>query len=136
MAKAPIAEEQTVQEQLATMNKIIADQNKTIDALKHKGIRSAKKPGEKPKRHWEIDMTTEQAAERELRRYIKNAGVMRKDLDGKLRRMPGGFRKNLSEEKKERAKKLMGILGREKLEWDESILDFRNHLPPIVGDEE
>jgi len=51
------------------------------------------------------------------------------------KRVQAGFRKNLSEEKKERAKKLMKILGRTKLEWDEDILDFRNMLPPVVGEE-
>lgn len=60
----------------------------------------AKKKVDKP----EVDLVS---CERELRKYV---------------RRDGGFRKDLSEESKKRAKQMLKMLGRKKLEWNENII--------------
>jgi hypothetical protein len=133
--KAPPIEEQvaTMQVQIAAQQKIIEDQQNRIAELSQpKGITSAKEKA-KPK---VIVLTTEQQAERELRRYIKNAGARYSTGINKGKVIKPGFRKNLSEEKKERTRKLLKILGRTEMKWDEELLDFRNHLPPVTGDQQ
>lgn len=60
----------------------------------------AKKKVAKPK----VDLVS---CERELRKYV---------------RRDGGFRKDLPEESKKRAKQILKLLGRKKLEWDEQII--------------
>lgn len=47
------------------------------------------------------------SCERELRKYV---------------RRDGGFRKGISEADKKRAKEMLKLLGRTKLEWDENII--------------
>lgn len=74
-------------------------------------------PG-KPKQRKKI--TPEQRKymlERELRRYVKR---------------DGGFRKNLPKEKMEVAKRIMKKLGREKPEWDPSIVIFGVDKPTVA----
>ena len=128
----------TAEERLATMERIVKDQASTIEALKApKGIRSAR-PNEKPApKPW----TTEQKAELELRRYIKNAGARVKGLGGEKHAITKGFYKNLPAKDRERAVYLMKEVlhrttksekdGKERLNmvWDETILDFKNHEP-------
>ncbi len=129
MAKAPTVEDRlaTMEGKMSAQGKIIEDQKNIIDVLKSpKGIKSANEMRKLPK----VVFTSDQKAERELRRYIKNAGVVLKS--GK--KCKAGFRKNLSDELKERANKLMKLLGRKEMVWDESLLDFRNHQP-VTGEE-
>lgn len=126
----------TIEERMTTMEEqhnadkaIIATQGKMLKQLENPGIKSVR--DRKPPTP--IVFTTEQKAERELRRYIKNAGHFPNDKGKKIK---PGFRKGLSEDKKERAEKLMKILNRTEMVWDETILDFKNHQPPIVGEDE
>ncbi len=130
MSNKPTMEERfaALEGRLATSEKINADQQKTIEALKApKGIRSAK-ANQKPD---PIPWTTEERAELELRRYIKKAGHYPCDKGKKIKE---GFYKNLSQKKKDRATFLLKeVLHRTKMVWDETILDFQNHQP--VGDQ-
>jgi len=117
-----------LEDEVATLKKMVNDQAATIQKLStRKGIQSARK-ADKPKK---VVMNSDQMAERELRRYIVNAGVVMKN--GKKQK--GRFRKGLPEEKKERARYLMKLLKRKEMKWDESLLDFRNHQPPVTGDD-
>lgn len=131
MAKKTLEEQvAALTEQMGTQTRIMAEQRDIIDKLKApKGIKSARVK-KKPKK---IVFTTEQKAERELRGYIVNAGVITKK--GHVQKPH--FCKGLSEEKIERARYLMKEIlhrthkgGKCRLEWDESILDFVNHQPP------
>jgi hypothetical protein len=122
-----------------TQAQIIEDQQQIISRLKNPGIKSARDEQNKPKRIAEIEaeFTQEQAAERELRRYIRgqNEAGTRVIPTGpnKGKKIQAGYRKNLSPAKRERAKVLLDILGRKGLYWDENILDPVNHLPPEYG---
>jgi len=123
------APKKSVEDRMATMEKVIEDQARTIAKLKApKGIQSAREKN-KPKK---VELTSDQKAERELRRYIVRPGVIRK-IDSK--KQPGRFRKNLSEEKKERARYLMKLLGRTKMDWSEDLLDVKNHQPHPEGEQ-
>lgn len=62
------------------------------------------------------------SVEREIRRYVKKGGMRRDPITGKLEKIEPGFRKNLSEDKKNYAQILLDRMGRDKPEWDESIL--------------
>lgn len=79
----------------------VAQQAQEIAALKNQGIPSANEP-EEPE-----GPTPEELAETELRKYVRRSG---------------GMRKNSTPDDKVRAKKILGILGRKKLKWDENIL--------------
>lgn len=140
MAKMTIEERMDAMEEKHTADQaIIAQQAKIIKTLSApKGIQSVR-PNKKPET---IPFTTEQKAEQELRRYIKNAGAMVKNKFNKSVEIKPGFRKGLSEEHKERARFLLKEVlhrtykdkgGKERLEmkWDETILDLKNHQPPV-----
>lgn len=63
----------------------------------------------------EDELKAKVAAEKELRRYIKRSNL-------KDPKQPGGFRADLSEAQKARARELLKALGRKRIEWDLELL--------------
>lgn len=87
------------------------------DALMKRHLRTSK--GKKIAAMSEAEKVS---VERELRKHVKKGGT-RRDVDNKMVKVPGGFRKGISDDRIAYAKILLVRMGRdpENPTWDESI---------------
>lgn len=133
----PAAGVGSVEAQLADLAATVALQAKEIGVLKGpKGIPSATQPFKLE----EQPPTQRELAEKELRKYVKRGGWTRDLHTNKQIKVEPGFRKGVTADKIERAKKLIDFLNKgegakkrdpRKPGWDLTILD-ENHKRTLV----